>query len=98
MRYTVFMIKSLRHKGLELFFETGSTKGIQAAHAKKLRMQLIALDTATTIDDMDIPGCRLHELKGNRQSTWSISVNENWRLTFEFDDGNAYIVNYEDYH
>ncbi len=98
MRYTGFMIKSLRHKGLALFFETGSTKGIQAAHATKLRMQLIALDTATTIDDMDIPGYRLHELKGDRQSTWSISVNGNWRLTFEFEDGNAYIVNYEDYH
>ncbi|MBV5300130.1 MAG: type II toxin-antitoxin system RelE/ParE family toxin [Rhodoferax sp.] len=92
------MIKSLRHKGLELFFETGSTKGIQVAHAKKLRMQLVALDTATTIDDMDIPGYQLHDLKGDRQSTWSISVNGNWRLTFEFDDGNAYIVNYEDYH
>ena len=92
------MIKSLRHKGLELFFETGSTKGIQVAHAKNLRMQLVALDTATTIDDMDIPGYQLHDLKGDRQSTWSISVNGNWRLTFEFDDGNAYIVNYEDYH
>lgn len=92
------MIKSFRHKGLELFFESGSTKGIQATHAKKLRMQLTALDTATTIDDMDIPGYRLHELKGDRKLTWSISVNGNWRLSFEFDDGNAYVVNYEDYH
>jgi len=76
----------------------GSTRGIQAAHANKLRMQLVALDSAQTIDDMDIPGYRLHLLKGSRKGIWSIMVNGNWRITFEFTDGNAYIVNYEDYH
>lgn len=60
-------------------------------------MQLVALDTARTIDDMDIPGFRLHRLKG-KPIRWSIWVNGNWRLTFEFEDGNAYILNYEDYH
>ena len=92
------MIKSFKHKGLKKFFETGSLAGIQANHTNRLRMQLTALDTAQTIDDMDVPGFRLHSLKGDRSGIWSISVNDNWRITFEFIAGNAYIVNYEDYH
>ena len=92
------MIKSFKHKGLEVFYSSGSTKGIQASHAKKLRMQLIALDTAHQIEDLDIPGYRLHELKGNLKGCWSITVSGNWRITFEFTDGNIYIVNYKDYH
>jgi proteic killer suppression protein len=92
------MIKSFKHKGIEKFYLSGSTKGIQAKHANKLRMQLIALDTAYHIEDLDIPGYRLHQLKGSLKGLWSITVNANWRITFEFSDGNAYIVNYEDYH
>jgi proteic killer suppression protein len=92
------MITSFRHKGLKRFFESGSVAGIQAAHARRLRMQLVALDTAQTIEDMDIPGFRLHLLKGADQGRWSITVNANWRLTFEFRDGNAYVLDYEDYH
>ncbi len=92
------MIKSFKHKGLEKFYQSGSTKGIQANHAKKLRSQLAALDTAQSIEDMDIPGYRLHQLAGSRKGIWSITVNANWRLTFEFTEGNVYILNYEDYH
>jgi proteic killer suppression protein len=92
------MIKSFRHKGLRRFYEAGSTAGIQSSHKKRLRIQLAALDTAETIEDTDIPGFKLHPLKGNRKGLWSISVSGNWRITFEFKDGNAYIVNYEDYH
>ena len=92
------MIKSFRHKGLERFYDSGSTKGIQANHAKKLRMQFAALDTAQSIDDMDVPGYRLHQLTGGRKGIWSITVNANWRLTFKFEAGNVYILNYEDYH
>ena len=92
------MIKSFRHKGLRRLFETGSTSGVQANHAKRLRMQLAALDTAQTIDDMNIASFRLHALKGELRGRWSISVNGNWRITFEFRDGNAHIVDYEDYH
>lgn len=62
------------------------------------QLQLAALDTAISIEDMNIPGYRLHPLKGDRKGSWSITVNGNWRITFEFTDGNAYIVNYEDYH
>lgn len=92
------MIKSFKHKGLQKFFESGTKKGIQAKHASKLRMQLTALDTAHVIEDMDIPGYRLHQLVGSRNHLWSITVNGNWRITFEFEAGNVYIVNYEDYH
>jgi proteic killer suppression protein len=91
------MIKSFKHKGLEEFYGSGSTRGIQSNHAKKLRMQLAVLDTAQSIDDMDIPGYRLHQLTGDRKGIWTITVNANWRLTFEFEEGNVYILNYEDY-
>ena len=92
------MIKSFKHKGLGQFFTTGNTAKIQANHAIRLRMQLTALDTAHVIDDMDIPGFSLHPLKGDRSAQWSISVSGNWRMTFEFENGNAYVVDYEDYH
>jgi len=97
-RYGKTVILSIRHKGLRRFRATGSTAGIQAAHARKLRLQLAALDSATTIADMDIPGFRLHALVGADRGRWSIWVNGNWRLTFEFRDGNVYVLDYEDYH
>lgn len=92
------MIKSIRHKGLARFHESGSTAGIQTTHAKRLRLQLAALDTAYAIGDLDIPGFGLHPLKGKLKGRWSIWVNGNWRLTFEFTDGNVYVLDYEDYH
>lgn len=92
------MIQSFRHKGLRRLFETGNASGVQASHAKRLRLQLAALDTAKVIEDMDIPGFRLHLLKGEMKGRWSICVNGNWRVTFEFKDGNAQILDYEDYH
>ncbi|MBN8727743.1 MAG: type II toxin-antitoxin system RelE/ParE family toxin [Xanthomonadales bacterium] len=92
------MIESFRHKGLRKLFETGNASGVQASHARRLRMQLTALDTARTIEDMDIPGFRLHPLKGQMRGRWAVTVNGNWRLTFEFRDGNAYVLDYEDYH
>jgi proteic killer suppression protein len=98
VRYTADMIKSFKHKGVRLFVETGSNKGVQAKQSEKLRMQLAALETASEIDDLDIPGYHLHPLKGSRKGTWAISVSGNWRLTFEFSDGNVYLLNYEDYH
>lgn len=92
------MIKSFKHKGLKKYFELGSTAGIQSNHAKRLKIQLTALDTAQIIEDLDLPGYQLHALKGTRDGIWSISVNGNWRITFEFKDGNVFILNYEDYH
>lgn len=92
------MIQSFRHKGLKKFYASGSASGIQPQHAKRLRMQLAALDTAQVVEDMDIPGFKLHRLKGADKGRWSIWVNGNWRVTFEFRNGHAYVLNYEDYH
>lgn len=92
------MIKSFKHKGLKKHFQTGSIAGIQAEYERKLRMQLTAIDTAQAIDDINLPDFKLHLPKGDRDRVWSITVNGNWRITFEFIDGNAYILNYEDYH
>lgn len=92
------MIKSFEHKGLQKYFESGSKARIQAKHAARLRLQLAALDTARGVEDMEVPGYRLHPLKGPAKNRWSIWVSGNWRLTFEFKDGNVYVLDYEDYH
>lgn len=91
-------IKGWKHKGLKRFFENGSTSGIQTAHADKIETRLDALNAATSIEDMNVTGWRLHPHKGNRKNLWSVDVSGNWRITFEFDDGDAYVVNYEDPH
>jgi proteic killer suppression protein len=92
------VILSFRHKGLQKLFESGSAAGIQPHHVKRLRMLLVALDTAVFVEDMDIPGFRLHPLNGTKPARWSVWVNGNWRMTFEFTDGHAYALHYEDYH
>lgn len=92
------MIQSFRHKGLRKFFESGSAAGIQPHHARRLQLLLTALDTSQTIEDMNIPGLRLHPLKGEAKGRWSVWVNGSWRLTFEFKEGHAYVLDYEDYH
>lgn len=92
------MIRSFRHKGLKKYFESGSVAGIQPHHARRLRMLLAALDTSGSIGDMDVPGFRLHRLKGSERVRWSVWVNGNWRLTFEFRDGEVHVLDYEDYH
>jgi proteic killer suppression protein len=92
------MIKSFDHKGLEVFFKTGSTKGIQAKHRGRLDRILDRLDAAAEVRDMDAPGYDLHPLKGSLAGHWSVKVSGNWRVTFRIEEGNAYIVNYQDYH
>lgn len=92
------MIRSIRHKGLRRFYESGSRSGVAANHVKRLRILLAALDTAQIIEDMDVPGFALHRLKGRMKNRWSISVSGNWRLTFEFRDGDVFLLDYEDYH
>lgn len=92
------MIKSFKHKGLKQFFTKGSTAGINPEHALRLEERLQALHTALSVEDMDIPGWRLHSLKGDHDGLWAINVSRNWRIVFMFKDGHAYIVNYEDYH
>lgn len=96
--YTFRMIKTFAHKGLEAFFKTGRTAGIQPMHAKRLRLMLAQLNQARTIKDMEIPTFRLHPLKGSRKGVWAVTVQANWRITFRFEEGDAEIVDYEDYH
>ncbi len=91
-------IKSFRHKGIKKFFETGSTAGIQPKQARRLRVQLSALNQAIRPGDMNAPGWDLHELHGKVAGQWSISVNGNWRLTFIFEGQDALLVDYQDYH
>lgn len=92
------MVKSFRHAGIEKFFRTGSKAGIQPAHAGKLSIQLYALDVARSPADLNTPGWRLHQLKGDLKGHWSIRVNGNWRLTFRFEGDDAILVDYQDYH
>jgi proteic killer suppression protein len=92
------VIRSFSHKGLELFYRKGSTKGIQAQHAKRLRLILGLLDAAKVAEDMQAPGLGLHPLKGDKQGLWAVTVQANWRVTFRFVDGDAEVVNYVDYH
>jgi len=92
------LIKSFVHKGLEEFFLTGTTKGIQAKHAAKLELILDLLDMATRPEQMRFAGSDLHKLKGDLKNHWSVKVSGNWRLTFRFEGEDAHLVNYQDYH
>ena len=92
------MIKSSRHKGLETFFYTGSKKGIRPEHANKLERILDRLNAAVNIKDMNYPGSYLHQLSGDKKGQYAVKVSGNWRVFFEFIEGEAYVVDYNDYH
>ena len=98
MGYTLRVIKSFKHKGLEKLFNDGSKKGIQPQHAEKLVDILDRLDASALVDDMDYPGSDLHPLKGDLKGHWAVKVSGNWRIIFRFENGDAYVVNYLDYH
>ena len=92
------MIRTFRHKGLKELFETGRSKSLATALVNRLNTILDYLDAAETVYDMSVSGLRLHELKGDRKGTWSVTVSGNWRLTFAFRTGDAYDIDLEDYH
>lgn len=94
------MIKSFKHKGLELFFTTGSVKGIKFIHADKISEILGILNVMGNLKPLSKPSYRLHKLKGDMKDLWSVTVQANWRITFEFDEktSDVYIVDYQDYH
>ena len=92
------MIVSFRHKGLRLLYETGSTKGVNAAHKVKLVSILAALDVATKPDELMLRSYRTHPLKGELKGYWAIWVNGNWRVTFRFVGIDVELVDYQDYH
>lgn len=92
------MIRNFKHKGLEAFFLRGRTNKINQKHARKLQLILAKLNTSIDINDMDFPGSNLHLLKGERKGFWAVNVSGNWRITFRFENENAYDVDYVDYH
>jgi proteic killer suppression protein len=92
------MIIGFRHKGLEAFYRTGSTRGIQSAHRNKLLRILAALDAASSPNELNHPGFKLHALKGTLAGHWSVWVNGNWRIIFRFVGGDVDLVDYLDYH
>jgi proteic killer suppression protein len=92
------VIVSFRHGGLERFFVTGDRSGIRPEHAGRLRLVLGRLAAAESVKDMELPGLRLHQLKGKLKGRWSVTISGNWRVTFTFDGKDAVLVDYEDYH
>lgn len=92
------MIIGFKHKGLREFYETGKTKGIRADQSRRIAIILAALDTAQSLDDLNRPSLRLHELKGERRGTWAVSVNGPWRITFTHEDGKFDVSDLEQYH
>ena len=92
------VIQNFRHKGLKRLFEDDDARGIRADQVEKVENILAVLNRARVPADMDLPGFRLHRLKGNRKDFWSVTVRANWRVTFRFENGHAYDVDLTDYH
>jgi proteic killer suppression protein len=92
------VIRTIRHKGLRRLYEDDDARGVISEHAEKLGDVLARLDAAAVIADMDLPGFRLHPLKGELKGLWAVTVRANWRVIFRFADGDAWDVDYVDYH
>ena len=92
------MIRSFRHRGLKRMYERGDASKVGADLTKRTALALADLHDALKPSDLDLPGYRLHPLKGTLNGYWSISISGNWRLTFRFEDGDAYDVDLTDYH
>jgi proteic killer suppression protein len=92
------MIRRFRHKGLERFFASGDTSGINAQQAARRRRLLTSLNVGAGPDGMNLPGYRLHQLRGDRRRQWAVAVSGNWRLVFVFDGEDATDVDLVDYH
>jgi proteic killer suppression protein len=92
------MIRSFRHRGLKRFFERGDRSGIRTDLLEKGENILLVLNRATAPRDLNLPGFRLHQLKGDLKGLWAVTVRANWRITFRFEDGDALDVDLTDYH
>jgi len=92
------VIKGFRHKGLKRFFEAGDGRKVQPKHLPRLRLILTMLNAATHAGQMNAPGLGLHPLKGKPKGQFAVSVDENFRVIFRFEDGHAVDVDYADYH
>lgn len=92
------MIKNFKHKGLEQFFTKDVRRLLDIKDLPRISRILDRLDAAMLVEDMNIPSWDLHELKGDRKGVWSVAVRKNWKITFRFENGDAYDINFEDYH
>jgi toxin HigB-1 len=92
------MIRSFRHKGLKRLYHDDDSRGVIAEHVVKLRDILVRLDAARAAADMELPGFRLHALKGELKGFWSVTVRANWRVIFRFADHDVFDIDYLDYH
>ena len=92
------MILAFKHRGLRRLYEDDDHRGVNAAHVEKINTILVQLDAAKRPEDMEMPGWRLHPLKGGLAGFWSITVRANWRIIFRFDGTDATDIDYLDYH
>ena len=92
------MIKKFKHKGLKSLYETGNQRGVNPEHTKRLKIILARLDASQSQEDMNLPGLRLHPLKGDPKGLWAVDVSGNWRVFFRFENNNVFNVDYNDYH
>jgi proteic killer suppression protein len=92
------MIRTFRHKGLKRLFERDEASGLRADQVGRIKDALAHLDRSQKPTDLDLPGYRLHALKGDLRGLWSISISGNWRMVFRFEDGDALDVDLIDYH
>lgn len=92
------MIQNIRHRGLRRYYERGDASRLNPNHLHRLQVILTALEAAVTVEDMAFPGSGLHRLRGNLKDFWSVKVSGNWRVIFCFENGDAYDIDYLDYH
>jgi proteic killer suppression protein len=92
------LIKTFRHRGLRCLFQDGDPSKVRADQARRIADVLAHLDQASRPSDLDLPGYRLHPLKGDLKGLWSVTISGNWRIVFRFEDGDAFDVDLTDYH
>ena len=92
------MVRGFKHRGLKRLYERGDRSGIGADMVDTVERILTVLDTASVPKALDLPGYRLHQLKGDLRGFWSVTVRANWRIIFRFEDGDVWDVELTDYH
>jgi proteic killer suppression protein len=92
------VIASFKHKGLKRLFEHGDRSGLRSDLVDKIERILSVLDAASVPQGLDLPGYRLHPLKGEWKGYWAVTVKANWRIIFRFESGHASDVTLIDYH
>jgi len=92
------MIRRFRHRGLKRLYDDDDRSGLNPQHVERIGLVLARLDVAAEPQHMNLPGWRLHPLRGGLAGFWSVTVRANWRIVFRFEDGDATDVDYLDYH